>query len=90
MNQLTKPKQKIEHGCDDWDDIYPLERLRKERTKLTQVQFARAVNIKPSTYQKWITYKKTPKTNPTQQKGILSILQLTFDEYWDLFKDYED
>ncbi len=75
---------------DDWDDVYPLERLRKKRTNLTQAQFAKEVGIRPTTYQQWAIYKKAPRLFPEQQRGVLRVLGLTIDEYCDLFADYED
>ncbi|OJJ25294.1 hypothetical protein BI308_11740 [Roseofilum reptotaenium AO1-A] len=89
MKQPTNPKE-VEHGCSDWDDVYPLERLRKKKTDLTQKEFAKTIKVPLTTYKDW-TYKgKEIPLRSWQIDIICKTLGITFDEYRDLFKDYED
>jgi DNA-binding transcriptional regulator YiaG len=63
----------------------PIEILRIQRTKLSQIEFAVHCGIPPRTYQRWIAGKTEAKLSPRQWKRLMKILNLTADEIPDDF-----
>ncbi|OJJ11390.1 hypothetical protein BI308_25860 [Roseofilum reptotaenium AO1-A] len=88
MNQRTE-KGKLLFAPVEIDDIYPLERLRKERTDLIQEDFVKKCKMSATTYRRCVSSNKPPRLEPKQIQTLCRILDITFDEYCDLFKSYE-
>ena len=77
------------YASPEWDDCHPLERLRKERTTLKQKEVASMLGAAESTYRGWMAKDKEPPLSSRQIQMLCKILGISFDEYCDLFKDYE-
>jgi len=89
MNQQVK-KRKLLFAPVEIDDIYPLERLRQEKTELIQEDFVKEFKMSLATYKRCVSKNKPPRLEPKQIQALCKTLGITFDEYCDLFKDYED
>ncbi|MDB9518024.1 helix-turn-helix transcriptional regulator [Roseofilum reptotaenium CS-1145] len=89
MSQKSE-RRKLLFAPPEWDDVYPLEKLRKKKKELTQKKLAKEIGVGESTYQRWVGRNVEPSLNSKQIRKLCEILGITFDEYCDLFKDYED
>ncbi|NEO97418.1 MAG: helix-turn-helix transcriptional regulator [Symploca sp. SIO2E9] len=68
----------------------PIERLRIERTNLSQNEFAVRCGIPLRTYQRWISGKTEAKLTPLQWKALMQVLQIqSLDEIPDDFGSLE-
>ncbi|MBD2100535.1 DNA-binding transcriptional regulator [Leptolyngbya sp. FACHB-261] len=63
----------------------PVERLRLERTDLSQVEFAVHCGVPLRTYQRWVLGETEAKLTPIQYKALLRLLQITPEELPDHF-----
>nr|WP_242043431.1 helix-turn-helix transcriptional regulator [Leptolyngbya sp. FACHB-671] len=64
----------------------PIEKLRIQRTNLSQAEFAVQCGIPLRTYQRWVSGETEPKLTPRQWKTLMQILEIqSVDEIPDDF-----
>lgn len=63
----------------------PLEKLRIERTNLSQAEFAVLCGIPLRTYQRWVSGETEARPTPKQWKAMMSWLQISVEEMPDDF-----
>ncbi|MBP0025786.1 MAG: helix-turn-helix transcriptional regulator [Roseofilum sp. SID2] len=87
MNQQTE-KRKPLFAPVEIDDLYPLERLRKKETNLTQGDFTKRIGVNTRTYQKWIEKGVAPKLTFDQLRKLRECLKITQEDLEGLFEGY--
>ena len=63
----------------------PLEKLRIERTNLSQAEFAVLCGIPLRTYQRWVSGETEARPTPKQWKAMMTRLQISAEEMPDDF-----
>jgi len=68
----------------------PIEKLRIQRTNLSQAEFAVHCGIPLRTYQRWVTGATEAKLTPQQWKALMNVLKIeSVSEIPKNFADYD-